>query len=81
MTNATETITAEVFLLVDFAGDWAIGIDEAVAREAYEATVQPLADCDGFRLVKVCVKVPLPAVVELTGEAPEQGEAALELMK
>jgi hypothetical protein len=65
-----DKITAEVCVLVDACGDYAVGKDEADAREAYENTIQALTDCDGFRLVKLCVAVPLGAVVELTREAP-----------
>jgi hypothetical protein len=32
--------------------------------------IQALTDCDGFRLVKLTVAVPLPAIVELTSEVP-----------
>lgn len=65
-----EMINAEVFILVDANGDYAIGLDEPSARDTYEETIQALTDCDGFRLVKVTVAVPLPAVVELTGAVP-----------
>jgi hypothetical protein len=67
----------ELFVLVDAAGDYAVGKDEAAAREAYENEIQALSDADGFRLVKVTVNVPLPEVVELTGDAPEHGAAKL----
>jgi len=67
----------ELFVLVDAAGDYAVGKDEASAREAYENDIGALSDADGFRLVKVTVNVPLPEVVELTGDAPEHGNASL----
>lgn len=66
---ACETITAEVVVLVDSCGDYALGKDEADAREAYENQIQALSECDGFRLIKVRVRVPLPAITELEVEA------------
>ena len=72
-----ETCKCEVWLCVDSAGDYASGADEAAARESYEENVQALSDADGFRLVKVTVNVPLPEVVELTGNAPALGTATL----
>lgn len=62
----------DVFVLIDAAGDYVVGKDEAAAREAYEAEIQNLSDCDGFRLVKVTVKAALPAVVELEVEAADE---------
>ncbi len=39
----------------------------------YRAVIEP----DGFRLVRVVLDVPLPAVVELTGTVPAEDGAAL----
>jgi len=68
---------AKLFILVDAAGDCVVGTSEAAAREAYENDVQGPNECDGFRPVKVCVKVSLPTIPELIGEAPVEGEAVL----
>jgi hypothetical protein len=65
-----DSINAEVCILIDCNGDYAIGADEAGAREAYEENIQALTDCDGFRLVKVTVAVPLPSIVELAAATP-----------
>jgi hypothetical protein len=67
----------ETVLIVDANGDYAVGKDFDAAKEAYENDVGELASCEGgFRVVRVVVAVPLPEVVELTGEAPEQGGKA-----
>jgi hypothetical protein len=72
-----ETATCNVFIVIDAAGDYAVGKDADAAREAYENDVGSLCDADGFRVVKLVVRVPLPEVVELAGEAPAHGTAAL----
>lgn len=73
----TEICKAELVILVDSNGDYAFGKDEAGAREAYENEVGALNECDGFRLVKVAVNVPLPAIVEMTGQAEAQADGVL----
>lgn len=65
--------SVEVWVLVDAEGNHAAGTSAEAAREAYEQDVQALVDCDGFRLVKVTLQVPLPVPVELTGKAAELG--------
>ena len=70
-------IEVEVFVLVDAAGDYAVGNSPEAAREKYGEDVGPLEDTDGFRLVKVLLNVPLPEVVELAGDVPPQGSASL----
>ena len=72
-----KTTTCEVWILVDAAGDYVASHDADQLGELYESGVQSLADCGGFRRVKVTVVVPLPVTVELTGMAPEQGAAEL----
>lgn len=67
----------EIFLLVDSCGDYAVGNSIEAAREKYEEGIQALTDAEGFRIVKLLVKVPLPEVVEMTGEVPAQGAAVL----
>lgn len=71
MSSTVERVAAEVCILVDSCGDYAVGKDEAEARENYESTIQALADADGFRIVRVKLNVPLPAVVTLAADVPE----------
>src|SRR5262249_37796457 len=40
--HIAETTNVEVFILVDANGDFAVGLDAAEAREAYESAVQAL---------------------------------------
>jgi hypothetical protein len=55
-------------------GPDAITSDADAARASYEDYIGALADyCDGFRLVKVTLAVPLPRIVKLSGIAPEVG--------
>ena len=74
---AQQFIDAEVFLVVDAAGDYAVGNDREAAIAEYENTIQPLADTEGFRIVRCMVKIALPEMVELTGTAPSDGGATL----
>lgn len=76
-----QTIEVEVFVVVDSAGDYATGVDVDKAKEAYENDVQALVDAEGFRVVKVVVKVPLPEVVELVGVVPETGAPSVLAVK
>jgi hypothetical protein len=64
----TEYITAEVWVLVDAAGDYVASDDADLLKELYEEKVQELGNADGFRRVKLTVKIPLPQVIELAGE-------------
>lgn len=68
-----QTTQVEIYVLVDSCGDTAQGDSREAAIEHYEDTVQALADCDGFRIVRVLVNIPLPevSVVELTAGTPE----------
>ena len=72
-----EKCQAELVIVVGADGEYAVGKDEATAREAFENDIGALNEQDGFRLVKVTVAVPLPAIPELTGEAPAEGDAEL----
>lgn len=76
-TTARQTCTAEVWVMMDADGCYVVGSCPNSAREAYAEQVRPLDECEGFRLVKVTVKVPLPKAVELTGEASEFGSSVL----
>jgi hypothetical protein len=66
--------TLEVWVAVDADGDYECGVDEDAATERFDENV---GGTGGRRLVKLTVKVPLPTVIELTGEVeadPEPGE-------
>lgn len=72
-----QTTTVEFWVLVDSTGDYAVGKDADLAKEGYENDIQPVADAEGFRLVKVALTMPLPQVIEMTGTVPADGEATL----
>lgn len=74
------TTTVEVFVLTDACGDTGIGMCEQSARENYEESIGPLADCDGFRIVKVFLTIPLPEiqVIEVTATASDLEPATVE---
>ncbi len=76
-----QRIDVEVWVLVDSNGDYAAGSSQEQAKEHYEHDVQPVADTDGFRLVKVTVSVPLPQTAELTGSVADDGPAVLTAAK
>jgi hypothetical protein len=71
-----ETIQCKAWILVDSCGDYAIGGCEQAARDEYENNIQDLNECDGFRLYQISLTVPLPSVVELTGEVPAEADGA-----
>jgi hypothetical protein len=64
-----KTIEVEVYIIADHAGDSAQGDSPAAAREAYENNIQALNECDGFRMCKITVTVPLPEVAVLEMKA------------
>ncbi len=64
------THECEVWVCVDATGDYAVGVSAEAAREKYTEDIGDLGDCEGFRLVKVTVKVPMP-LDELVVDAPE----------
>jgi hypothetical protein len=69
--------TCEVWMIVDAAGDYAVGTDADAAKERYAEDVGELAEAEGFRLVKVSLTVPLPKVLEMAGTAPEEEPGTL----
>ncbi len=71
--------TCEVWICVDTAGDYGAGKDIDAARQSYTDDIGAIDEAEGFRFVKVTVTVPLPVVVELTGDAPAQGAATLSI--
>lgn len=66
---ATQFATVEVVVLVDAEGQYDFGNDEDEARTNYEENVGALNETEGFRLVKIKVKVPLPEIAEIEVEA------------
>ena len=65
----------EVFVVVDANGDYATGTTADAAKEAYENDIGPLADADGFRVVRVNLSVPLPVVIEAAAEVEDDEPA------
>jgi hypothetical protein len=59
------------FCLVDAKGAYAFGTDQAAARTAYTETIGALEETDGFRLIKVTLTVPVPPILEMSGDVPE----------
>ncbi len=60
----------ELWACVDAEGQYEVGTSAEAARERYENEVGALVDCEGFRMVKVTLKVAVAATAELEGEAP-----------
>lgn len=65
-----ETCQVEVWVVVDAEGQYAVGVDAETARRAYANEIGALEETEGFRLVKVGLTVPMPAVAELSGVVP-----------
>ncbi len=74
---ASKTETIDSFMVVDSVGDFGVGRTLEAAKEDYENNIQPMSDCEGFRVITLTVNVALPEAVELTGTAPDSGAAAL----
>ena len=70
----------EIYVVIDQSGDYAVGNSADAAREKYEEDIGGLNECEGFRIVRMKVNVPLPEVVELTGTVPAQGAAKLSIV-
>lgn len=76
---ATEYVTVEVWVKLNEAGDYDCGCDPEQAGERFEDSIGHEQD-QGYRMVKLTVKVPLPKAIELTGEvAVEESEAGLKV--
>lgn len=65
---ATQYATVEVWVMVDAAGDYVAHSDADSLAEVWEERIGDVKDAEGFRRVKLTVKVPLPTVIELAGE-------------
>lgn len=70
---AQQFATVEVWIICDSSGNSITGETADEAREHYEDHFGPLNEANGFRMVKVVCRIPLPevAVVELEADAPE----------
>ncbi len=75
---AVEYTEVCVWVMVDSDGNAVAVEDGGDLNGRYEEQVQPVADSEGFRLVKVTVKVPLPKVIKLAAEAAEEEDPAAE---
>jgi hypothetical protein len=60
----------ELWLVVAASGDYACGSSPEAAREAFEESIEPLADVEAFRCIRLTVAVELPVTTELIGAAP-----------
>lgn len=74
---ATTYKVIEVWVAVDADGDYECGADQAAAAERYRDCVCDPDGERGMRLVKLSVKVPLPTVIELSGEVAVEESAEL----
>ncbi len=63
----------EVWIVVDADGDYAVGTDEDTAVERF---AEDVGGDRPTRRIKVALKVPLPAVLELVGEVSAEPEGA-----
>lgn len=73
---ATEYVTVEVWVMVDEVGQYVAHEDEGALPETWTDRIGNLEDCEGVRRVKLTVKVPLPTVIELSGEVTADESAA-----
>lgn len=64
---ATEFATVEIWVVVDENGDYDVGNDIDTASERFNDTVG-FEKQTGTRQVKITLKVPLPTVLEVSGE-------------
>lgn len=72
---AAEMMDVEVFVLLDADGSYVAHEDEGELNAAYEDRVQEVGEAGGLRRVKITVKVPLPTMIELTGEVAAESDA------
>ncbi len=65
-----------VWVMVDSDGNAVAIEDGGDLLDRYEEQVQDVKNAEGWRQVKVTVRVPLPTVIELEAEAAVEEEAA-----
>lgn len=66
----------DIYAVVDSDGEYEIGRDEDEATERFE---ENYASSMPRQLIHMSIGVPLPRVVEVTGELPERADAAYSL--
>ncbi len=75
---ATELHECEIWLLCDENGNYVVAASPDSLAEKYDDDVGGGPEL-ARRVVQVKVKVPVPSYVTLTGTAPAEGEASLEV--
>lgn len=73
-----QTVEVEAWVIVDANGDSAVGADAQHARDRYTDDIGALEEGDGFRMVKVILRVPVPEcqTIALDADIPVMAEAA-----
>lgn len=73
---ATQYVTAEVWIMVGADEQYVADTDPARLNERWGEDCGDVDECQGFRRVKLTVRVPVPTPIELVGEvtADEAGE-------
>lgn len=75
---ATEYTTVTVWVLIDSSGNAVAVEDGGDLVERYADQFGEISEAEGTRTVKLVVRVPLPTVIELTGEVTcEETEAGM----
>ena len=72
-----KTMQVEVWVIVSEGEDYAVGVDEEAAADAFENDVGEIKEAGATRRIRVVLTVPVPETVTLTGDVPAEGEAAL----
>ena len=70
--------TLEVWVMVGADGQYVADGDPARLNDRWEEDCGDIADAEGLRRVRLTVRVPLPEVIELSGEV-QVSEAASDL--
>ena len=68
---ATQFIDATLYVLVDSDGDYVADHDREGVATAYEDSIGELNCADGFRIVEVTIRIPLPVLKKVTATVPE----------
>lgn len=78
MTEA-KTVEVTVWVLIDQDGNAVSDCLPEHLKDEYEADIGDYDETQAHRIVKLKIKVPLPKVIELAGEVPEEVTAGGEL--
>lgn len=65
---ATRYEEIEIWVLVNEVGDYVASDDADLLNERFEECIGDVSDQQGLRRVKVTLKVPVPTVLEVSGE-------------